>query len=558
MKVKAWSVLLLSLVIGASGRGQTQKSATKKKSSGGTAEQWKSLQDTVAAQQKQIDELKAVVEKLAAASERAATTGQQANEAAQRAQSAADQASQIAQTAQTAAATSEKDAQRAEFSAAEAKTTIAKDSEKTSANVQSMMKSFSERIKNVGPFSFSGDFRLRDEPFFGGPADESQVRNRMRFRLRFNANAKLSDEFSGGFTLVTGDINNPVSTNQTANQMGTRKPFDLDRAFLEYRPRYFKPLMLTGGRIPQPWVSTELVWDRDLNPEGLAQTLNFNLESTPVLKRVALVGFELPFAETAGVSLNNKSIVQTAVYGGQLQTEWRLAEWLKFSASTAFYNWHLADPIAFAVATAIASGPDLGLLKLNANGNQNSVVTTTGTLIATGQKIITNAQFSSKFGLLDTIGRFDITTPAEKWPITILGDFVQNTKACANVGHILPAPANTALETFAQSRNAVCNSHQRRGYWLEARAGKSQKKGDLNFAYARIFVEREAVLGAFNYSEIRQATNVSQHKVEAFYQLENNIQLGFTGFFGRPLVTATSTTLENTLKRLQFDITYKF
>jgi len=71
--------------------------------------------------------------------------------------------------------------------------------------------------------------------------------------------------------------------------------------------------------------------------------------------------------------------------------------------------------------------------------------------------------------------------------------------------HILPAPANTAVETFAQSRNGACDPHQRRAYWLEARAGKSQKKGDLNFAYARIFVEREAVLGAFNYSEIRQS-----------------------------------------------------
>jgi len=39
---------------------------------------------------------------------------------------------------------------------------------------------------------------------------------------------------------------------QTTNQMGTRKPFELDRAFLEYRPRYFKPLMLTGGKISQP------------------------------------------------------------------------------------------------------------------------------------------------------------------------------------------------------------------------------------------------------------------------------------------------------------------
>jgi hypothetical protein len=76
--------------------------------------------------------------------------------------------------------------------------------------------------------------------------------------------------------------------------------------------------------------------------------------------------------------------------------------------------------------------------------------------------------------------------------------------------------------------------------------------------YARILVEREAVLGAFNYSEMRQGTNLSQHRIDAFYQLENNIQLGFTGLFGRPLVTATSPTLENTLKRLQFDITYKF
>jgi hypothetical protein len=558
VRIKAWGVLAFSLVICASVSGQTQKPAAKKKASSGTTEKWKALQDTVTEQQKQIDALKAIVEKLQAENERAAAASQQASEAVQRAQTAADQASQIAQTAQTAAATNEKDAQHAEFSAAEAKTTVAKDGEKISANVQTMMNSFSERIKNVGPFSFSGDIRLRDEPFFGGPADESQVRNRMRFRLRVNANAKLSDEFSGGFTLATGDISNPVSVMQTTNQMSTRKPFELDRALLEYRPHYFKPLMLTGGKITQPWVGTELVWDRDLNPEGLAQTLNFNLESTPVLKRIALVGFELPFAETAGASLNNKSIVQTAVYGAQLQTEWQLAAWLKFSASTAFYNWHLTDPVAFAVATATAASPDFGLLKLNANGNQNSVVTTTGTFVATGQKVITNAQFSSKFGLLDTIGRFDIKTPAEKWPVAILGDFVQNTKACANVGHILAAPANTALETFAQSRNAACDPHQRRGYWVEARAGRSQKKGDLNFAYVRIFIEREAVLGAFNYSEIRQATNVSQHKVEAFYQLENNIQLGFSGFFGRPLVTATSTTLENTLKRLQFDVTYKF
>ena len=249
--------------------------------------------------------------------------------------------------------------------------------EAIAADVAAMKKSFGERLKNIGPFSFSGDIRLRDEPFIGGPADQSQVRNRERFRIRLNGTAKY-DDFSGGFTLATGDVNNPISTNQTTNQFYTRKPFELDKAYLEYRPHYFHPLTLTGGKFAYPWVSTELTWDRDLNPEGLAQTLAFNLERVPVLKRVALVGFELPFAETAGVSLNNKSIVQSAVYGGQLQTEWKLAEWLKFSAYAAFYNWHNADPVALAVQVANAASPELGLLRLNNNADQNATVTTTG------------------------------------------------------------------------------------------------------------------------------------------------------------------------------------
>jgi hypothetical protein len=430
--------------------------------------------------------------------------------------------------------------------------------EAIAVDVAAMKKSFGERLKNIGPFSFSGDIRLRDEPFFGGPADQSQVRNRERFRLRLNGTAKY-DDFSGGFTFNTGDINNPISTNQTTNQFYTRKPFELDKAYLEYRPHYFHPLTLTGGKFAYPWVSTELTWDKDLNPEGLAQTLAFNLERVPVLKRVALVGFELPFAETAGVSLNNKSIVQSAVYGGQLQTEWKLAEWLKFSAYAAFYNWHNADPVALAVAVANVASPDLGLVRLNNNADQNATVTTTGTFVATGQKVITNSQFASKFGLFDTIARLDIETPGEKWPLVLLGDFVQNTEACANVDNILAAPANTALETFTQSKNAVCNPHQRRGYWLEGRVGRTQEKGDWNFSYTRLFVEREAVLGVFNYSEMRQGSNVSQHRVEAFYQAYKNVQLGFIGLFGRPLVTATNPgPAENLLKRLQFDVIYKF
>ena len=70
--------------------------------------------------------------------------------------------------------------------------------------------------------------------------------------------------------------------------------------------------------------------------------------------------------------------------------------------------------------------------------------------------------------------------------------------------------------------------------------------------YARILVEREAVLGAFNfYSEMRQGTNLSQHRIDAFYQLENNIQLGFTGLFRAAFGNGErARRSKNTLKRV--------
>lgn len=422
------------------------------------------------------------------------------------------------------------------------------------------------RLKPLGPFTFSGDFRLRDEPFFGGPGNQSLVRNRERIRLRFNADTRLNGDVSGGFSLSTGDLNDPISTNQTTNQFYTRKPFSLDRAFISYRPGFFKPLTLTGGKFSYPWYNTELTWDKDLNPEGLAQVLAFNLESTPALKRVALVGFELPFAETAGVSLANKSIVQSAVYGGQLQTTWRLADWLRLSAYGGFYNWHNADPVALAVSTSNAASPVNGALPLKSSGLQNSLTVTTATQVVsvngerlpTGVSKITAAQFASRFGLLDGIARLDIRTPLPRWPVTVIGDYVQNTRACANAGAILPAPANTASVTYSQSTNSPCNSHQRRGYWGEVRFGRAQEKHDWQFAYTRIFIEREAVLSVFNYSEIRQGSNVTQHRAEVIYEAYKNVQLAFTGLFGRPLNFGSTTPPESTLARLQFDVIYKF
>jgi hypothetical protein len=108
------------------------------------------------------------------------------------------------------------------------------------------------RLKNFGPFTFSGDLRLRDEPLFGGPANQSQDRNRERYRLRFNINAKLNDDISGGFTLASGDVNDPTTTNQTVTDFYARKPIAIDKAYVNYTPHQFKNLTLIGGKFGYP------------------------------------------------------------------------------------------------------------------------------------------------------------------------------------------------------------------------------------------------------------------------------------------------------------------
>jgi len=408
-------------------------------------------------------------------------------------------------------------------------------------------KDIEERLKTLGPFAFSGDLRLRAEPTFGGPSDRSQDRFRERIRLRVNAEARLNDQLRGGFSLASGDLNNPISTNQTTNQYTTRKPIAIDRAYATYNPSWFRPLTLTGGKFAYPWFNTELVWDKDLNPEGAGETLAFNVK-TPLLKKFSVVGFQLPFAENKRTAAGDKSFYNTMVYGEQLQTFWQLGSKVKLSAYTSFYDWKYADSIALSVTTINSASPDIGLLTLNNNGLQNSIATVTATNAVTGAKTITSAQFASKFGILDSLAQFDIQSPSERWPIILVGDFAQNTRACENVRNI---PVTAVY-------SAPCDTRARHAYWLEARVGRTDRKGDWQFGYTRMVIEREAIIGAFNYSEIFPSNNVEIHRTEVLYELFRNVTLQLNALMGRTLGTAGSPAVQPLWERLQFDVTYKF
>ena len=509
-----------------------------------TAADIQSLKDAIAAQQAQIQALQAQLEikEHASAAAPVATVATAAPSAAPKAQPSESQDQTTTTPDQTAS--------RAQAVQA--------------GSTDERIRNLERQIKGIGPVSFSGDVRLRGEPFFGGPTDQSMDRMRERVRVRFNATADLGTQFRTGITLASGDVNDPTSTNQTLTGFYSRKAVALDQAFVEFTPKEFKNLTVVGGKFRYPWYNTELTWDKDLNPEGVAETLGFKLD-TPVLKKIALIGFQLPFAEIAGTSSTDKRITQQITYGGQLQTAWQFGPRVTFSAYSGFYDYRGADAIALALAKANSKNPQTpftGLLPL-ASGNpvQDSTYTTTattiitvgGTAYPTGVTSITSAQFASKFSLFDNLARFDINTGNDRFPVSIIGDYVQNMGACGNLPNIAAAPVNTATTTYKQTVNAPCMSNQRRGYWLEGRVGRLLEKKDFQFGYTHIYIEREAVLGNFNYSDIRQGTNVTQHRFDMFYQFDKNVQLGFTALVGRPLATT-----EPWLTRLQFDTIYVF
>jgi len=103
----------------------------------------------------------------------------------------------------------------------------------------------------------------------------TEDRNRLRLRFRLGMKAKVTQGVNVGMRLASGNPNNPVSTNQTLGGYGGRYDISLDRAYIKFNSD-IEDFTLYLGRMPNPWLSTELVWDEDLNFDGIAFSYYFN------------------------------------------------------------------------------------------------------------------------------------------------------------------------------------------------------------------------------------------------------------------------------------------
>jgi len=143
-----------------------------------------------------------------------------------------------------------------------------------------------------------GDVRLRYE-YRGGESDDDsplakpangvaghddwQERERERYRIRLGLRGTLLDDWFFGIRLETSQ--NPRSTNVTfgddtsgSTTATNNEPFskvsdgiNVGQAYIGYKG--FRDIVLEGGRMPLNSVllTTRMVWDDDINPEGLSE-----------------------------------------------------------------------------------------------------------------------------------------------------------------------------------------------------------------------------------------------------------------------------------------------
>lgn len=121
----------------------------------------------------------------------------------------------------------------------------------------------------VSEFKLSGDIRLRQQFETQAPQNTSlsNDRSRTRFRFRLNGDAVLQKGWGAGFALETGQAAD--SGNQTFENGGDDYNLYLARAYVSYQLN--DNWLFVGGKQRNPFYTTDLVWDSDINPQGVTE-----------------------------------------------------------------------------------------------------------------------------------------------------------------------------------------------------------------------------------------------------------------------------------------------
>ena len=120
-----------------------------------------------------------------------------------------------------------------------------------------------------------GDLRLRyqydDRQSQVAAPNHVDQRSRWRYRLRLGADVALGDNWFAGFQLQSGP--NSDSGNQTFSNGFDNDGIFISKAFMGWKNDW---ATVTVGKQKNPFYTTDMVWDPDINPAGIVETISLN------------------------------------------------------------------------------------------------------------------------------------------------------------------------------------------------------------------------------------------------------------------------------------------
>ena len=222
----------------------------------------------------------------------------------------------------------------------------------------------------VSRISFDGDIRLRNEsryysgsnsneivdfaklndkgPYDVNPNTSSSLppllntredrENLFRLRARLGMKAQIAPDWSAGIRIGTGSDDNPVSTTQTLGGGFGKKDIWLDQGYLTWNAT--DELTLTGGRIANPFFSTDLLYSNDLNFDGVAAIFNHKLNRDWSL--FGTVGaFPVEYTDDTSTSngFDKEDSDNKWLYGAQIGANWALDSNHRLKGALAYYRF---------------------------------------------------------------------------------------------------------------------------------------------------------------------------------------------------------------------------
>lgn len=233
----------------------------------------------------------------------------------------------------------------------------------------------------------SGDFRVRGQADWSD--DDARNRGSMQVRGRLGATFAVNDRVTVGARLATGDSDDPNSTDVQLSNWLDDLEVSLDMAYLQFN---FDRLTLYAGKMPQPFARTDLVWDGDVNPQGIAATWKQPLAGGGALRANGL-GFIVD--ESAGGPDSTMLGLQLG-YDSPRRGDWG------FDASLGYFHYDLGS-------IAGADGGDFRSNLLDAGGD-----------------------YLSEFHLANLLFGVSWSGLGEDWPLRLAVDYVRNTGAATD------------------------------------------------------------------------------------------------------------------------------